>query len=735
MRKTRLFFISLAIGRLTTNLYTAVFMKKYLKSVVKLIAVLLSLFAACSCSKELTEDIAPVPHAKGTVTLTLSMAETKTSLFNDKSVLWSEGDKVLINDVLYDVSISEDDPAKATVENVAEADAYYAIYVYSWTDNKNPQYWHYNTGEDANSPYYVLSLPSVQHYQEGTFAQYTNPMVGYGKDTNIKFHNLGSVVKIGLTGNGETISNVKLLSNGGASIGGFIKVAESQFISGIYSDAVVDTNYSSYDAVNISCESSSAVLSSTPTWFYFVTIPFSDESGISIAAEDTEGNVFTYSKTDSFSVGRSEIIEMPSLEFSAFKAVELSLNEGTSAVSISVDAVSEPGKSLRGTVVSSATWERYISAYENDEQSLAQDFIDVSSSVQYFLSGETAEFDKARNYVGNMVAIAPQTSYKVIVQYCLGIYGVGKCAVLDVTTPSASGDAPALELDIESITFNEIQAKIIASDAANISLWLFSKAEYEALGKTDSEIMKDYGKPLSEEEIANANSDGCSWHWWSLSPSTDYVILVVATSATGAETVVKKELSTSYYIFDPETVEFETVTVHGKLVTNLFYAFRSISSALAEMTFSELTVKKVSGMDVFVIENLFKGNADLQNVGFVDKDGDYLTIIDARDASAVDILFTMNDMGIYNTIYYGFSSPCRFGCYATYNKNVSREDYPLGVYDCASKKIEINSLVMGDGLRLYGVYSLTLDMSENPSSDEDAQALSIESFSKSKGNW
>lgn len=242
--------------------------------------------------------------------------------------------------------------------------------------------------------------------------------------------------------------------------------------------------------------------------------------------------------------------------------------------------------------------------------------------------------------------------------------------------------------------------------------------------------MKEYGKPLDTEQIAQANTEGCEWNWWDLSPLTDYVILVIATSSTGMETIVRKDVTTDYYIFSPKTTVLEIVSESGVVETNLFQVFNEISPALADMTFSNLTIKKVPGMDVFVIENLFKGNAELQNVSFVDKQGYYMTIIDARDASAVDILYEMNDMGIYNTAYNGFASPLRFGCYATLNTSVSKDDFPLGIYDKARGKIEFNSLVFGDGVAgLYGPSAFVLTISANNS------ALSIEDFAKKHGNW
>lgn len=695
-----------------------------------------TLVVVLSCAKEPVENLKPSSPEKETVTLHLSAPATKTSLQDDKTVLWSEGDKVVINHTLYAVTVDPENPAVAIVEGVEKANEYYAVYVKGsesgTEENFGPQYDFY---ADGGVNWYSVYLYPYQHYFTDTFAPFTNPMVGYSTDTDIKFYNLGSVVKVGLTGNGEAISRVILKANGGRTISGLLKLSEEQIRTKNYSGAVFDAKYNNLmrSFVWLTCDAQqTVVLSSTPTWFYFVTAPFTDEAGISIVVEDTEGNVFTRTKTDAFSIDRSEIKEMDPLDYKASEPLKLTAAE-SAPTSFSVDAVCDDAMSVRYLAIASAAWDSYMNSNPWTEQSLASVFINNHECQTNSGKSFRMEFTKAYNSTGNAVPIAASTSYKVIAQYIFGNTGVGKCTIINVTTAAPTGVAPTLDVSFQSVTYNQLQALLKSSDAAGISLWLFTKARYEELvssGKSDSEIMKEYGKPLDTEQIAQANTEGCEWNWWDLSPLTDYVILVIATSSTGMETIVRKDVTTDYYIFNPKTTVLEIVSESGVVETNLFQVFNEISPALADMTFSNLTIKKVPGMDVFVIENLFKGNAELQNVSFVDKQGDYMTIIDARDASAVDILYEMNDMGIYNTAYNGFASPLRFGCYATLNTSVSKDDFPLGIYDKARGKIEFNSLVLGDRVAgLYGPSAFVLTISANNS------ALSIEDFAKKHGNW
>lgn len=687
-----------------------------------------TLVVVLSCAKEPVENLKPSSPEKETVTLRLSAPETKTALKDDKTVVWTNGDKLLINRTLYEVTVDSDDPSKATVEDVTKADEYFAFYVpcpeNQSTGAVNPQY-RYIQYEGVY--YHNLCILDTQNWYSGTFSQYANPMAAYSTDGNLHFYNIGSVVKVGLTGNGEKLSRVRLLSNGGKNLAGMMMLTDEQVRTGDLSGMKSNENYYGLlPTVSIFCESSNVILSSTPTWFYFVTAPFEDESGISFTAEDVDGNVFVRTKTDAFSIGRSEIKEMDPLNYKASAPLKLTAAE-SAPTSFSVDAVGDDAMSVRYLAIASAAWDSYMNSNSWTEQSRASVFINNHEFQTNRGKSFKMEFTKAYNSTGNAVPIAASTSYKVIAQYILGSTGIGKCAIIDVTTAAPTGVAPTLDVSFQSVTYNKLYALLKSSDAAGISLWLFTKARYEELvssGKSDSEIMKEYGKPLTDEDMASAHAAGCQWSWWNLSQGTDYVLLVVAASSTGMETIVKKEIATEWYLFNPNTTVLETVSTEATFTTDMFSIFE-----INQLTITPVILKKVPGMDVFVIENLFKGNAALAELGFIEEEGTYLTIIDARDKNAVDIRFEMNKLGIYNSTYTGFNYDLSFGCYATYNTDVSQEEYPLGTYDSENNAISVVSLILGNPNRIYGTSSCTLTW------PLPTKSVTVENFSKTQAGW
>ena len=98
-------------------------------------AALTLLFSMVSCEKQPVENDATTEVE--TVTIHLNAPETKTALVDDKSVILSSGDKIVINRKTYDVTVNPDNPSVATVENVVKADEYYALYVPVKEDRKS----------------------------------------------------------------------------------------------------------------------------------------------------------------------------------------------------------------------------------------------------------------------------------------------------------------------------------------------------------------------------------------------------------------------------------------------------------------------------------------------------------------------------------------------------------------------------------------------------------------------
>lgn len=689
-----------------------------------------TLVVVLSCAKEPVENLKPSSPEKETVTLRLSAPETKTALKDDKTVVWTNGDKLLINRTLYEITVDANDPSKATVEDVTKADEYFAFYVPCpknlSTGEVSPQYRYI---QYDGVFYHNFRILDSQNWYSGTFSQYANPMAAYSTDGNLHFYNIGSVVKVGLTGNGEKVSRVRLFSNGGKNLAGMMMLTDEQVRTGDLSGMKPNENYYGLSStVSIFCESNNVILSSTPTWFYFVTAPFEDESGISFTAEDVDGNVFVRTKTDAFSIGGSEIKEMDPLNYKASAPLKLTAAE-SAPTSFSVDAVGDDVMSVRYLAIASAAWDSYMNSPSSSwtEQSLASVFINNHECQSNSEKSFKMEFTKAYNSTGNAVPIAASTSYKVIAQYILGSTGIGKCTIIDVTTAAPTGVAPTLDVSFQSVTYNQLHALLKSIDAAGISLWLFTKARYEELvssGKSDSEIMKEYGKPLTDEDMASAHAAGCQWSWWNLSQGTDYVLLVVAASSTGMETIVKEEIATEWYLFNPNTTVLETVSTEATFSTSMFRMFN-----VNPLTITPVVLKKVPGMDVFVIENLFKGNTALAELGFIEEEGTYLTIIDARDKNAVDIRFDMNKLGIYNSPYVGLNFDLGFGCYATYNSNASQEEYPLGTYDSENNAISIVSLILGNQNKIYGTSSCTLTW------PLPTKSVTVENFSKTQAGW
>lgn len=678
-----------------------------------------------SCAKEPVENLVPDTQTKETVTIHLSAPATKTSLQDDKAVLWSAGDKVVINHAFYDVQVDPEDPAVATVENVEKADEYIALSVYQYrTGTGENQTWH--SFMDFRDSYYYTCLPQSQPWSQNSFYTYANPIVAYSKDTNLSFTNLNAVIKVGLTGNGEKISAAKLLSNSSLAISGYIKISEGDIRDGNLSDYAIDTEiYRRWSYIDVTCPDDEIVLSATPVWFYFSVMPFSDESGFTFVVEDENGSIFSKTKTDAFSVSRGEIKEMEPLEYKSFKKIEMIAGE-PSPISVSVNAKAETAATVRYVAVLAAAWDDLMGSSDWTEQTLAEAILN-SYECQYSRGGDfVMNFTDAYNGKGHAMAIAAETSYKIIAQYSAVNMGVGNCSVFDVTTSAATGEAPALDVSITSTEYDKIHS-LLKTNAAVVSACLLTKTEYEShisSGNTDAGLIKEYGFSLSDEEIARAKADGCELIWSGLVPFTDYVVLVAATSVTGMETIDKKNTKTDFYIFNPATTVLETVSTKATFATDLFLAFDGL-----DLTLSPVTLKKVPGMDVFVLEDIFKGNEKLAELGYQDEAGTFLTIIDARNRNAVEIRFDVNRFGIKQPQFLGFNRDFSFGCHVTYYTGDSVEDYPLGVYDAKENTIKVGSLVFGNTSQVYDKgCKCTITWPKS-------QSLSIEDFSKTQSNW
>lgn len=673
-----------------------------------IIPLLASAIAFVSCTKEAFQDNRDTDKVS-TVTLHLSVDEaTKTYLEDDQFVCWSEGDVVWINDVQYPVAVNPDNPMEATVYNVIEAEAYLA------------EYSSYRNVLDGKHYY---SLWSWQSDKVTSFDGLENPMVAYGTSTNLVFRNLASCIKIGLTGNGEKLDNVMIVSNSGQLINGVIVLSESDIVSGNI-NPVLDTERYNRLVYSQMYVNERDALSSEPQYYYILTAPFEDPRGITFAAMVDQDNVFIKRGTSAFSVGRSEIMVMPDLAFTAASRFNGSVT-GASSNTISVHFDAEQGQEIVYLALPKSVWD----SVDGDVRGIFFSYRNYLETAVITNGGVDVVINNAVNESGAS-AMTESTDYVIVAGYgASGVY-LGGSLMLEASTVPAEGPVPSLDVDFGTSDIY-IESRIY-SDASDISVYSFDKDIYDALlaqGNSDAELISTYGQYLSENEIADANASGCEWIWGPFRSHTEHIILIQAVSSTGKSTIGKWSVWTDWHIFNPEETALQSVSKSACVTTDLFGNLRPEGgdTALGFIEISNLELLKLPGEDVFVIKNLFKGNETIQSVGFVDEEQDSYFIIDARIHDKVDISVWANDLGIYNTKYTGRGVNYSLGTYYSYlYAYINESTEPLGTYDVSEKQIVFDqNLVSYDfSGNLYGMYSLTLDF-EGPA---DSESMTIGKF-------
>lgn len=150
-------------------------------------------------------------------------ADTKTYLDYDSSygiykLRWSEGDQILLWNA--DQIGESETPAyefcqiiKGAGTSVAEfvgkmeADTYVAVYAYG----------NYYPVNGLSS----IGLPDYQYYPDGGNIQnYVYPMIAVSDTRNFEFKNIGSILKISITGNGELLDRIIVSSGNGEPVCG-----------------------------------------------------------------------------------------------------------------------------------------------------------------------------------------------------------------------------------------------------------------------------------------------------------------------------------------------------------------------------------------------------------------------------------------------------------------------------------------------------------------------------------
>ena len=177
-----------------------------MKNIINFLAVALVMFTVISCDKN---EILPDNSLGDVITLsaTIGTGDTKTSLGNDFSVLWSEGDAIAViqGNKVFEFSLVSGAGTISGVfvcenhEGFQSSQAFQAFYPYElvsvngWNEVK-------------------YDVPSVQSYVANTFAPKVAPMAASGTiGESLMFTNLFSVLKLQIKGD-EKVNEIDVVS-------------------------------------------------------------------------------------------------------------------------------------------------------------------------------------------------------------------------------------------------------------------------------------------------------------------------------------------------------------------------------------------------------------------------------------------------------------------------------------------------------------------------------------------
>ena len=597
--------------------------KSYLSGLVQVMALAGISMAAIQCSK-VDEPAPPQTGQKAeTVTLTLygGSPDSKTYLGEDgQSVLWSEGDVVMINGMNYNIQIDPDNPSVATVTGVYASDEYIAYYA------------EYIGGYYEPDDTFDMILSKEQYYSDDSFGQWSNLMVAYSTDEDLYFQNVGGLLHFSITGNSE-IKSISLSSNDGAYIAGRLTIPMDDLRNGTLKDSYEIFGYQENQLSNtIIIDGIGVQLGPEPHDFYFAVPARTYAEGITLIMEDADGNVGIQTTRNSIEVLRNEIRTVETFAFTPAQDIVLE-DHAAGATSISASVSAAEGLGVKAAVMPVSEWEKF----GEDEESGILAWRNILDYTEICTCTDgTAQFtlDQAYNSSGWGQNIMAETEYVLAVSYCNAAgKSIGSISEYRLTTAEASGTEPVIKDFIGNGTFyeggnydNGLAFTLFTEDAAGITIIAKPTSYFNVLESTFStqEIIARYGEILVDNLVAEANSEtGCQLLFKDeiIYPGTGYTIMAAVFGEGGKMVTERLDLTADAHISDDASWE--------DLMDG------SMNMVLYDFGFSTMynyqSVERIaSGEKIFRISFELNQNAELmsimENKGYVltDTDSQYL---------------------------------------------------------------------------------------------------------------
>lgn len=248
----------------------------------------LAAFSACEVEEASNENVATTLYAD-----IEREGATKTYLSGPESgfygTLWSNGDEIGV----YSGS-STADPFKLTDGEDSNSGKFAGS---TRTGDKTAVYPYSICGKLSGSAISV-TLPEKQTYRSGNISSGAYPMVATGDDSNLRFKNLCSVLKISITGN-VTVNSIVFSANDES-----VKSSGEATITVDAQNPKLVMSANANGSVELVCPS--VILSDNPTDFYIVVPSQEYSSGFSLAIDTDKGNMVRATDND-ITLKRSEL--------------------------------------------------------------------------------------------------------------------------------------------------------------------------------------------------------------------------------------------------------------------------------------------------------------------------------------------------------------------------------------------------------------------------------------------
>ena len=516
---------------------------------IALAAVIMAVSVQCA-KEEITPD---EPQGSGkTVTLTVRSAgpDTRTWLGEGGKVMWTEGDRIRINGSYYDVIPDENDPSSATVSGVYESSEYMASY---------PEW----TGEDENN--FIVNVSQEQYNGVSSDVQMNlmeiNPMLGYTTGSELVFHNMAAIIRLGITGNGQQIERITLVRNDGEPVTGEFLVPKDDVKSGEFADTYDNFRSDEYyqPSMYVTLDGAYTELGPEPAYFYLAVAPDTYPEGFTVYVRDREGNYAIQSTYGNEDIFRSTITSKEPFEFQTFEGTPELKVTGAGPISLSCTVSGHRGAYIKAVAISRTQWDRY---YTEDPVWGVEDVLWREGDIYQIGADGTVSFemDKAYNDDGMKTTMTPETEYVIAVGYAdlrdikyisnTGVYA-------EAATSAATGENPVLTANLApGDRYDRLSVSIHAPEAASVSYALVSAADYgryQSEGLDDAAIIGQYGRMMEGEILEAATGTGFSKTVISSDfyPATEYVLIVSALSQGGMSSVETSRATTSLHI-DPD---------------------------------------------------------------------------------------------------------------------------------------------------------------------------------------